>query len=162
MKIDNLEKKSAVIDVMMFKNSKILSTEESTNNLMRMFGDKIPQSAKLLYRASEDNYQTDKFHEKCDNIPHTLTICETLHGKVIGGYTPLVWDIQKDEDQIKDESGRSFIFSLTNNHKFTLDKNKTAIYQSADNGPIFGTDNPDFGISGATSNTSSSWSMINR
>jgi hypothetical protein len=58
---------------------------------MKMFGSKIPQSAKLLYRATENNYKIDKFHEKCDNIPHTLTICETIDGKVVGGYTPLVW-----------------------------------------------------------------------
>ncbi len=127
-----------------------------------MFGDKILQSAKLLYRASENDYQTDKFHEKCDKIPHTVTICETVHGKVIGGYTPLVWE-KKNGDHVKDESGRSFIFSLTNNHTFTLDKNKPAISQYANHGPLFGTGNPDFGIDGSSNGSSrNSWSIINR
>ncbi len=129
---------------------------------MRMFGDKMPQSAKLLYRASEDNYQTNKFHDRCDNIPHTLTICETTHGKVIGGYTPLPWDKTKS-GYINDESGTSFIFSLTNNHKFTLDKSKSAISQYFNHGPIFGTGNPDFGIIGSSnSNISDSWAIINQ
>jgi hypothetical protein len=111
---------------------------------MQMFGDKQPQSAKLLYRASENNFKIDKFHEKCDNIPHTLTLCETVHGKVIGGYTPLVWS--ESGQKLKDESGSSFIFSLSNNHKFVLDKSKDAICQSSGHGPIFGNNYPDFYI----------------
>ena len=92
-----------------------------------MFGDRIPLSAKLLYRASENSFETSKFHDKCDNIAHTLTLCETVHEKIIGGYTPLSWN--KSGQKIKDASDRSFIFSLTNNHKFRLDKAKEAIYQ---------------------------------
>ncbi len=76
---------------------------------MQMFRDKLLQSAKLLYRASENNFQGAEFHEKCDNIAHTLTLCETVHGKVIGGYTPLIWS--KSGRKLKDESGSSFIFS---------------------------------------------------
>ncbi len=114
----------------------------------------MPQSAKLLYRASENSFKVDKFHDKCDNIPHTLTLCETVNGKVIGGYTPLVWN--KSRQKLKDESGSSFIFSLSNNHKFVLDKRKDAIRQSSVNGPWFGNDFPDFYIcdSANTSNAS--------
>ncbi len=57
-----------------------------------MFEEKRLKSTKLLYRASENEAKAGKFHEKCDNIPHTLTLCETVHGKVIGGYTPLIWN----------------------------------------------------------------------
>jgi hypothetical protein len=124
-----------------------------------MLGDKQPQSAKLLYRASENNFKADKFHEKCDSIPHTLTLCETVHGKVIGGYTPLVWS--KSGQYQKDESGSSFIFSLSNNHKFVLDKYKDAIYQNSKHGPIFGNGSPDFYI-GDSANTINSWAKINQ
>jgi hypothetical protein len=119
-----------------------------------MFGGKQPQSAKLLYRASENNFKAHKFHEKCDDIHHTLTLCETVHGKVIGGYTPLVWN--KSRQKLKDDSGSSFIFSLSNNHKFVLDKSKDAIYQTSGDGPVFGNDSPDFYIcdSANTSNYS--------
>ena len=102
----------------------------------------------------------DKFHEKCDNIPHTLTLCQTVHGKVIGGYTPLVWD--KSNEFKKDESGKSFIFSLKNNHKFTLDKSKTAIYPASHIGPAFGDSNPDFFICESANTKKNSCTQINR
>ena len=101
--------------------------------MLKMFEPKHIESAKLLYVASDNNFSAYKFHDLCDNIPHTLTFCETEYGKVIGGYTPLVWN--KSNKQVKDESGNSFIFSLTNNHKFKLDKSKTAIYQYDGYGP---------------------------
>ncbi len=111
---------------------------------MQMFVGRLPQSAKFLYRASENNFKVDKFNEKCDNIPHTLTLCETVHGKIIGGYTPLTWS--NSDNILKDESGSSFIFSLSNNHKFVLDKSKDAICQHSGYGPIFGNNFPDFYI----------------
>jgi hypothetical protein len=74
----------------------------------------------------------------------------------------LPWDKTKS-GYINDESGTSFIFSLTNNHKFTLDKSKSAISQYFNHGPIFGTGNPDFGIIGSSnSNISDSWAIINQ
>jgi hypothetical protein len=129
---------------------------------MQIFGDKMPQSAKLLYRASENNFKADKFHEKCDNIPHTLTLCETVHGKVIGGYTPLVWDEAKSGQCQKDESGSSFIFSLSNNHKFVLDKSKDAIYQNSSHGPIFGYGPADFYIIDSANTSNASYALINK
>jgi hypothetical protein len=143
------------------KESKIVTAEESVNNLMQMFGDKLPQSAKLLYRASENSFKADKFHEKCDNIPHTLTLCETVHGKVIGGYTPLVWDKAKHGETQKDDSGSSFIFSLSNNHKFILDKSKDAIQQHSGTGPCFGDGGNDFFIN-SSADTHSSYAKINQ
>jgi hypothetical protein len=129
---------------------------------MQMFGDKQPQSAKLLYRASENNFKANKFHEKCDNIPHTLTLCETVHGKLIGGYTPLVWEKAKDWSCQKDESGSSFIFSLSNNHKFVLDKSKDAIQQNSCTGPVFGNGVPDFYICDSANTNKISSARINQ
>ncbi len=122
----------------------------------------MPQSAKLLYRASENNFKIDKFHEKCDNIPHTLTLCETVYGKVIGGFTHLAWDKAKHGQCQKDESGSSFIFSLSNNHKFVLDKSKDAIYNASSIGPAFGNGGPDFYICDSANKTNSSYAEINK
>jgi hypothetical protein len=128
---------------------------------MQMFVGKLPQSANLLYRASENNFKADKFHENCDNIPHTLTLCETVHGKVIGGYTPLAWDHSKNSQCQKDESGSSFIFSLSNNHKFFLNKSKDAIQQHFSYGPCFGDGGNDFFIANYA-NTNNSYAKINQ
>ena len=70
---------------------------------------------------------------------------------MFGGYTPLVWDKSKS-GYVKDETGKSFIFSLTNNDKFILKQIENTIYQLVDCGPIFGQN--DFYISEAA-NTSS-------
>jgi hypothetical protein len=79
---------------------------------------------------------------------------------VIGGYTPLVWS--KSSQKLKDESGSSFIFSLSNNHKFILDKKKDAIYQNACTGPIFGNGSPDFYICDSANTNNGSYAEINQ
>lgn len=76
-----------------------------------------------------------------------MTLCETINGRIIGGYTPLVWNKNVMPVSVTDYSGRSFIFSLTNNDKFTLSKNKTAIRQWSYGGPSFGGSSPDLVIS---------------
>jgi hypothetical protein len=73
-----------------------------------------------------------------------LTLCQTVYGKIFGGYTPLVWD-KTQSGYVKDETTKSFVFSLTNNDKFILKDLQRTIYQRVDFGPIFG--NNDFYIS---------------
>jgi hypothetical protein len=54
-----------------------------------------PRKVELVFRASENAFQGTLFHEKCDNIPHNLTIIRTEFDKIIAGYTPLTWNITK-------------------------------------------------------------------
>ena len=67
----------------------------------------------LLYRASSNDYSTEKFWELCTNIPNTLVVILTEHHKVIGGFTPIPWKTYPRSHQTLDPSGESFIFSLT-------------------------------------------------
>jgi hypothetical protein len=46
---------------------------------------------KLLFRASYHNFQAEKFHQFCDNVPDTVTIIRTEFNKSIAAYTPLKW-----------------------------------------------------------------------
>jgi hypothetical protein len=55
---------------------------------------------------------------------------------VIGGYTPLPWGSSKED--IFDSRKESFIFSLSNNHKFVLAPGKIAICRRKKQGPFFG------------------------
>jgi hypothetical protein len=82
-----------------------------------------------------------------------------VHGKVIGGYTPLTWS--KSDQKLKDKSGSSFIFSLSNNHKFVLVKSKDAIQQHSGEGPCFGDGGNDFYICDSA-NTNNSYARINK
>ncbi|XP_028392035.1 E3 ubiquitin-protein ligase TRIM33-like isoform X2 [Dendronephthya gigantea] len=47
----------------------------------------------LRYRASRDGWEAEKFHKKCDNVGHTLTLvkCGT---NIFGGFTDQSWEAQ--------------------------------------------------------------------
>jgi hypothetical protein len=95
----------------------------------------------LLYRGTVDGFSTSSFHTKCDGHGNTITIIRTTNDCIFGGFTPSVWH-SKGSD-IPDESGTSFIFSVTNPHKkgpmrFPLSNKSCAIYGHSGYGPIFG------------------------
>jgi hypothetical protein len=82
-------------------SSQIVSSLEEQNNLKGFFGDKVISYMQLLYRASENQFLTKRFHDTCDNIPNTLILCETEFGKKIGGFTPLCWESIDNKDSEK-------------------------------------------------------------
>ena len=60
------------------------------------------------------------------------------YGKKMGGFTGLLWDGTKSGEYRTDNTGESFIFSLTNGDKFLLTDKSTAIWNHANYGPAFG------------------------
>ncbi len=118
----------------MFLKSKIIKTIEDQNKLLAFFTEKKVAGAEMLYRASENEFLASKFHEKCDNIPHTLVIVETEFGKVIGGFTSFVWFKTKNAHYVSsaNNSPDHFMFSLTHNDKLLLTQNcANCIYQES-------------------------------
>lgn len=94
---------------------------------------------RLLYKASRDGFSAKEFQTRCLSIPNTLVIARTNFGKIIGGFNPLVWSIPlKDFKYVLDESGKTFIFSCSNNEKYELKLNEPAVCYSKRHGPIFG------------------------
>jgi hypothetical protein len=95
----------------------------------------------LLYRASRDGFTTKAFHDRCDNVPNTVTIIRNNLNFVFGGFTSARWS--STGGWISDPS--AFIFSLrrsgiSNNYKLMI-KSTTgtdAIYGGSYYGPIFG------------------------
>jgi hypothetical protein len=67
-------------------------------------------------------------------------IVKTSFNKVIGGFTPLKWDLPKKENHeyLNDESGKTFLFSFNLRKKYTLKENEFAICNANSMGPIFG------------------------
>ena len=98
----------------------------------------VDQKLKLLYRASDDGFSSDKFHEKCDGIKNTLTIIKTTNENIFGGFTGAAWN--SNNEYIHDTN--SFIFSLVNQSsapfKSKCIKNKYSICGNSSLGPIFG------------------------
>ena len=92
---------------------------------------------KLLFRASEHEFSAAKFHEKCDNKPHTLTLMRNEFGKTIGGYTPVCWNAVRS-GYAPDPSLASFLLSVDLGEVFRLKDANKAIYCHTGYGPIFG------------------------
>ena len=93
----------------------------------------------LLYKASKEDYDISKFQNLCHGKGPNLVVLMTNFNKIIGGFTPLVW--RKSEgtyEFVCDDSGKSFIFSLSLDEKYELKKSRVALTYSIDNGPIFG------------------------
>jgi hypothetical protein len=90
-----------------------------------------------LYQARENLFSAQAFHEKCDNISHTLVVCVTEFGRKIGGYNPLGWSSSGQYKSTRD----SFIFSVSNQHKFIPANGTNSIYDNPGLGPVFGDGN---------------------
>jgi hypothetical protein len=100
-------------------DSKIVASNSEFKALTNMLGKKI-KKFRLLYRASEHNFDVKKFYEKCTLISNTIVLVHTSYDKKIGGFTPVAWQVGEAEQNFEDASGKSFIFSLTNEDKFHL------------------------------------------
>ena len=94
----------------------------------------------LIYRASRDGHSCKDFHDYCDNKGSTIVICKTNYGKIIGGFTPCKWISPIGAGQFfRDETGLSFLFSLTLKEMYPLRNEKAlAICCNSNYGPIFG------------------------
>eukprot|EP01084_Bolivina_argentea_P214059 363456_1 len=97
---------------------------------------------KLLYRASENNYLANKFHELCDGYGHTITIIKNNHGHIFGGYTKEKWTSK--HGWVHDENAFLFLIRSSDSSQkcpilFEVHANPSrAIFHNQNGGPIFG------------------------
>ena len=66
---------------------------------------------KLLFRATKDGDDNDKFHKKCDNKGKTILIIKTKDNYIFGGFTSDNWN----ECDGHKKTENTFIFSLNKN-----------------------------------------------
>ena len=74
----------------------------------------------LIFKMSENGFTSKDFHNYCDNKGSTLILIKTSNDEIIGGFTPLNWESPNKRVQKYDESGLTFLFSLTLNKKFDM------------------------------------------
>ena len=122
---------------LLFGSSKIIKKYEDRVNLYKFFDKKIEWTT-LLYRASQNDFEAEKFLENCQDVTNTLVVCKTEYGKVIGGYTPLCWRRTGRQEYYGEHNKEIFVFSLTNNDKFFLQYNCYAMKSAPGLGPTFG------------------------
>jgi hypothetical protein len=91
------------------------------------------KSIKQVFVASDYEFNINRYYELCGNLSSTIIICRTNGDKVIGAYSPLSFNPTKSKsgEYISDDSGESFIFSLSNNEIFKLINKSGAIYRYA-------------------------------
>lgn len=102
----------------------------------------------LLYRASDNGFESQIYHSKCDNVPETLVVVQVKtpnKNYIFGGFNKVCRT--SNETYVEDED--AFIFSLENdqNERIVIpvigELKKYAIYDAIDCGPVFGA-GPDF------------------
>jgi hypothetical protein len=114
----------------------------------------IPFKFKLIYRANQEGFEINKFHENCDNKGPTVVIIKVRDsGEIIGGYNPLEWrsfKIVEDErssllyhnykfyNNHQYKLSNSFIFSLKNQILSRVKSKNEAITWCKNKGPYFG------------------------
>ena len=106
-------------------------------------------STKLLFRASQYNFQSSLFKQHCEGQAHTLLLVKSDKGRIFGGYTPARWLNTKDKEYVSDPTSTSFLFSLDHNLVFPIKKNQVdyAISAYGGWGPIYGSPyGPDLSI----------------
>jgi hypothetical protein len=107
-----------------------------------IFGEFVNKQLVLLWRGTRDGFNSTTFHSRCDGHSNTVTFILDIGGFIFGGFTPLPWEITISSWK-KDESKRSFVFTLKNPSgteamKFLLSQPDDAIYCSSGCGPVFG------------------------
>ncbi len=122
-----------------------LLNNTNTDQINNWLGETLKSrniSMKLLFKATVDGFSSEKFKQKCSGIPNTLTIATTNYGKVIGGFTPIAWEIPVEGTHCyeEDETENSFLFSTTLKEKYPIkpDVRKFAICNTLNYGPLFG------------------------
>jgi hypothetical protein len=95
------------------------------------------KSTILLYKASNNGWNVNIFHQLCDNKGPTITIATLQTGGIIGAYSPISWGLNSGYIYNLD----TFLFD--NNTKYTTAQSawgpgQYAIYQGSNYGPTFG------------------------
>ena len=82
--------------------------------------DQLNSKLNLLYRASEHNFDSNKFHQLCDGKGPTLVIVRSTTKRLFGGYSTKSWF---SYDGYSSAPG-SFLFSLDKQTKHEIYKNE--------------------------------------
>ena len=124
----------------MSSSSSIFSLSTAEKNYLYLMNQPFKYGT-VLYRASRDGFTAKAFHDRCDNVPNTVTIIRNSLNFIFGGFTSARWS--SAFGYITDPN--AFIFSLrrsgtSNNYKLMI-KSSTgtyAIYGGSTYGPTFG------------------------
>ncbi len=95
----------------LFKNSTILTNEQSIQlaNLINL--NQSDSSIKLLYQGSVDGFLTQNLYSKSESLQGGLIVAKSTHNNIFGVYTEANLDLSKTYLR---EDANAFMFSLVN------------------------------------------------
>ena len=128
------ERKNIIIKKNIFPESTIINNKQW--NLIKDWIN--PIKFNLIFKKSRDGSNVSDFHRFCDNKGKIILLIETNNNFKFGGYTPLDFD---ESGQGKNDNN-SFLFSITNNKKYTK-KNQYNSIHCRQNWIAFGYDSYD-------------------
>ena len=114
------------------KDSQVVSSDEDISLLQQWTGKPI---GKLCYKGTRNNLDVTAFHKNCDNVGPTLVLAKTETKEVLGGYTSVSWNDNKDKADTT-----AFIFNLSKKNKFNVKNLALSITTGIDILPTFGKD----------------------
>ena len=138
-KINTIEKENQKVLELKDIDSNILTNYENIELInKRLKNSEILKDKKinykLLYRATRDGDEAKTFHEKCDNKRQILAVFKTTNGFIFGGYT----EIGYKGKGVNVIDNNAFFFSCNLKKIYNVKKDRTAIYDNINYGPVFG------------------------
>ena len=123
-------------------------TETEKEDLMNLLVEKMPKSniksieTKLLFRASEHDYDLKQFQQDCSDKGPTFTIIHNDSDHIFGGYVTIPWKKYEMADKYRQPDPTAFLFTLRPKLRYIPFKNKSintmAIWMDRQYGPVFG------------------------
>ena len=98
--------------------------------------DKKIKKWTLIFRASENGYKAEDFHNICDGRKNTVVLVKTKTGRRFGGFSDTQWS----QNGSYNSSSYGFIFSFDNNDIYYNRNSTYSIYCVSGYGPYFGSD----------------------
>jgi len=119
-----------------FSNSQIIGNNKGWQNSLNQWLGNNKKEVELLYRATRDGFNSEKFHRLCDNKGPTITLVRDNEGRCFGGYTSANWS--SFIGYVYDKT--AFMFSFNQNKKVMVRHPQYAIYcgDARIYGPTFG------------------------
>ena len=112
--------------------SKIIVDPKYLDILDKWFGKELKY--KLLYRATDEQYSAEAFHNLVDKIKNTIIFIKDINNFIYGGFTRKTWD----GNRIYKTDQHAIVFNLDKEIYYKINDPNHAIFCDPDNLAIFG------------------------
>ena len=113
-------------------DTKIITEYKHLELLDKWFGRKLKY--KLLYRATEEQYSSSKFHSKVDNYKNSIIFIKDVNNFIYGGFTTRTWD----GNRVFKSDKNAILFNLDKEKYYEINNSEKAIFCDKDILAYFG------------------------